>query len=386
MHPGPRAMPLHWDIFCRVIDNFGDAGVTWRLARQLAAEHGAQVRVFLDDIPTLTRLDHRVRPELATQTVAGVTVCRWSGDVTVERVGDVVLETFACEAPPRYVAAMAALSHPPAWINLEYLSAEEWVGRCHCLPSPHPNYPLTRYFFFPGFDEHSGGLLRETDLLARRDAFRASSASQAAFWSDITLAPPLPGTLVASLFGYDTVQLHDLLDTWMRGERPVRCLIPEDTPLAQRAARHLEHRGTGRSVRQRSLEVVWVPFRDQVDFDPLLWISDFNFVRGEDSFVRAQWAARPMAWHVYPQTARAHWVKLEAFLERYLEGLEETAAGKARLLFAAWNGAGDMASAWNGLLPLMPALDAHARQWADRQARHPDLAKSLVKFAEKVLE
>jgi hypothetical protein len=26
------AMQLHWDIFCRVIDNFGDIGVCWRLA------------------------------------------------------------------------------------------------------------------------------------------------------------------------------------------------------------------------------------------------------------------------------------------------------------------------------------------------------------------
>ena len=29
--------PLLWDIFCQVIDNHGDVGVCWRLARELAA-------------------------------------------------------------------------------------------------------------------------------------------------------------------------------------------------------------------------------------------------------------------------------------------------------------------------------------------------------------
>ena len=30
-------MRVTWDIFCSVVDNFGDIGVTWRLARQLVA-------------------------------------------------------------------------------------------------------------------------------------------------------------------------------------------------------------------------------------------------------------------------------------------------------------------------------------------------------------
>ena len=27
---------MHWDMFCRVIDNYGDIGVCWRLAADLA--------------------------------------------------------------------------------------------------------------------------------------------------------------------------------------------------------------------------------------------------------------------------------------------------------------------------------------------------------------
>ena len=41
-------MSRSWDVFCRVVDNYGDAAVCWRLARQLADEHGARVRLWID--------------------------------------------------------------------------------------------------------------------------------------------------------------------------------------------------------------------------------------------------------------------------------------------------------------------------------------------------
>ena len=39
-----------WDIFCSVVDNFGDIGVCWRLARRLSAGLGQQVRLWVDDL------------------------------------------------------------------------------------------------------------------------------------------------------------------------------------------------------------------------------------------------------------------------------------------------------------------------------------------------
>ncbi|HET9045379.1 MAG TPA: elongation factor P maturation arginine rhamnosyltransferase EarP, partial [Casimicrobiaceae bacterium] len=40
-----------WDVFCKVVDNFGDAGVCWRLARQLVAEHDLAVTLWIDVLP-----------------------------------------------------------------------------------------------------------------------------------------------------------------------------------------------------------------------------------------------------------------------------------------------------------------------------------------------
>jgi len=376
---------MRWDIFCRVVDNFGDAGVTWRLARQLQTERDAEVRLFIDHLPTLAQLDHRIDPALPEQTVLGVTVRHWVEPLLVDRIADVVLETFACDTPEPYLQAMAQQPSPPVWINLEYLSAEDWVSRCHLLPSPHPTLPLTRYFFFPGFDEATGGLLRESTLLAQRDAFRASPEARAQFWAALGLPPPEERTQVVTLFGYDTVQLHDLIEAWVQSPWPVRCLVPEGTPLALRAAQHLERRAGQGMVAKGALNLVWVPFRDQVDYDPLLWVSHFNFVRGEDSFVRAQWAARPMAWHIYPQLGQAHRIKLKAFLDCYLQGLEAGMAQRYRDLFDAWNGEGSIGAAWNALAGDWGHLQTHARVWSRRQAAFPDLAHNLAEFVEKLL-
>ena len=376
---------MRWDIFCRVVDNLGDAGVTWRLARQLQGEWGAEVRLFIDHLPTLAQLDHRIDPTLPEQTVRGITVRHWTHSLQVDRVAEVVLETFACDTPEPYLQAMVQQSPPPVWINLEYLSAEDWVSRCHLLPSPHPTLPLTRYFFFPGFEATTGGLLRESRLLAQRDAFQADPEALVQFWAALGLRPPEARIKVVTLFGYDTVQVHDLIEAWAHGPTTVRCLVPEGTPLALRAAQHLDRR-TGQSMASRgALSLVWVPFRDQVDYDPLLWAGDFNFVRGEDSFVRAQWAARSMAWHIYPQPGQAHWIKLKAFLDSYLHGLEAGIAQRYRNLFDAWNGEGAIGSAWNALLPDWEVLQTHARVWSMRQAAFPDLAHNLAEFVDKLL-
>lgn len=138
------------DIFCAVVDNFGDIGVCWRLARQLVAEHGYAIRLWVDDLASFARICPQIDPTAPVQSVAGVEVQRWdrtfAGGVTP---ADVVVEAFACALPECYVAAMAACPARPVWINLEYLSAEPWVDGCHAMASPHPRLPLVKHFFFP---------------------------------------------------------------------------------------------------------------------------------------------------------------------------------------------------------------------------------------------
>jgi len=378
-----------WDIFCRVVDNLGDVGVAFRLARCLAREQGKAVRLWLDDLTVLARLRRETDISSTSQQVDGVEIRRWdaaldSGEAVEEAgVADVVVETFGCDTPPAYVHAMAQCRPYPRWINLEYLSAEEWVEGSHALPSPHPRYaPLTRHFFFPGFTAKTGGLLRERDLLERRDAFQADRAAQTEFWRGLTGAVPPDGALKVSLFGYAGAPYGALLDAMVRHAGPVWIAAPEG--VASQAVTAWLH---GRTQGERGgIHAFATAFLDQDRYDELLWACDLNFVRGEDSFVRAQWAARPFVWHIYPTQDAAHWVKLGAFLARYTAGMDRAHAVRLTALWEAWNRGDSPSRAWPAFDAALPAIAPHAEDWAERLASRPDLAAALVNFTDKVLK
>lgn len=377
-----------WDIFCTVVDNYGDIGVCWRLARQLAAEHRLQLRLWVNDLSSLARICPDIVPGRDAQRSHGVEVCWWRAPFPAVEPADVVVEAFACNPPATYVAAMVAKQPKPAWINLEYLSAEDWVRGCHALPSPHPSLPLVKHFFFPGFVAGTGGLLAEQGLAEARERFQRS-AEPARFWQDIGLPAPRAGEMQFSLFCYPHAGIGALLRAWAAGSAPVRCLVPEGIATAALSAFFgSASLAPGAILRKDSLEVRVFSFLDQDQYDRLLWACDFNLVRGEDSFVRGQWAARPLLWQIYPQQEGAHWPKLQAFLELYCAGLPPEVAAAVTKLWQAWNQGEDSAveTAWPGYWEHRLALQAHARRWAGQLAETGNLANNLAKFCENLLE
>lgn len=383
----PARPSLSWDIFCTVVDNYGDIGVCWRLARQLAAEHGFAVRLWVDDLASFARLCPELQVERDCQTVAGVTVQRWAGDFAQVEAAQVVVEAFACELPENYLAAMARAPRPPVWINLEYLTAEDWASHCHGLASPHPRLPLLKYFFFPGFDARTGGLLRERALIGQRQDFQADPLARKALWQRLG-ATPTAAERVVSLFCYGHLPVASLLDAWAQAPSPTLCFMPLGPALPEVAAwsgGRLTRAGDRLQV--GSLRLVLMDFLPQADYDRLLWACDLNFVRGEDSFVRAQWAARPLVWQIYPQEENAHEPKLEAFLEAYSEGLETASAQALRTFWRAWNGLDPVrpGACWPAFERQLPTLLAHGRQWSDLQENRPDLAESLARFCRNKL-
>jgi uncharacterized repeat protein (TIGR03837 family) len=335
-----RARPsLQWDVFCRVIDNFGDIGVCWRLVAQLAAL-GHRVRLWVDDASALQWM--------APGGCAGVEVRPWNAPPPApgEPPPDVMVEAFGCDIAPEFIAYSAFQASvrgqkhaQPVWINLEYLSAEAYVERTHRLPSPILSGPAagwTRWFFYPGFTPATGGLLREPDLMARCEAFDREAwraAHRAAFgWGE-----DAPGTRWVSLFCYEPAALPDLLQQCQAA--PTRLLVTPGRPAAAvRAALHGREGDDGQSALQRlssqrgQLSISYLPHRPQPAFDEMLWACDFNAVRGEDSLVRALWAGQAFVWHIYPQHDNAHHDKLHAFLN-WLQ-----APASMRQFHATWNG------------------------------------------------
>ena len=380
-----------WDIFCTVVDNFGDIGLCWRLARQLAAEHGLQVRLWVDDLASFQVLCPELDPLRKTQTLRTVEIRHWAEPFTSaafdgdDAGADVVIEAFACNLPQEYLAAMARRARHPLWLNLEYLSAENWVESCHRRASPQPGLPLTKHFFFPGFTAKTGGLLREKNLLHDRATWQTDPA---AAWPKLGLPAPQAAERSVSLFCYDNTALPELLDAWSAAETPLRCLIAQGATLAQAAAFFGRTSLTAGDTLQRgNLSVIALPFLSQENYDRLLWTCDLNFVRGEDSFVRAQWAAKPFVWQIYPQDDGAHLTKLEAFLDRYCAELQPPAAAACRSFWQTWNQAGEsgIGGTWADFRQLLPELSAHARSWTEHLGEREDLASNLVDYCKNLL-
>jgi len=373
---------LRLDLFCRVVDNYGDIGICWRLARQLQLEHGVAVTLWVDDLHSFQRICPAIAVDQAQQVVAGVNVRHWRGQdgaFAPADIADIVIEFFACDIPPAYIQAMAQCAPKPVWLNLEGLTAEEWVEGCHTLPSMHPQLPLTKHFFFPGFTAKTGGLLCETGLAAARDAFQADAAAQAAFLARFGVTQSEMQATKVSLFCYPQAPVADLLHAWEQGADPVLCLVPEGVASAAISAFLGAPAVAGAARTHGGLALRVMPFIPQPDYDKLLWACDLNLVRGEDSFVRAQWAGKPFIWHIYHQDENLHHVKLRAFLARY-------ARAHVAAFSLAWNGVGtgaapDWPALWAALSDDATAISARALAWQQEMATYGDLAGNLLAFA-----
>ncbi|TFW11698.1 elongation factor P maturation arginine rhamnosyltransferase EarP [Massilia arenosa] len=374
-------MPLTLAIFCKVVDNFGDIGICWRFARQLRAEHGVDVTLWVDDLRSFQRLCPEVVIDADVQQVQGVTVRHWPHQdlaFTAEDVADVVVEFFAVDIPPAYVEAMAQRAVKPVWINFEGLSAEDWVEGCHALPSMHPRLPLTKYFFFPGFTTKTGGLLREAGLIEERDRFQNDPAAQAEFLAGLGVTEQERAGQLVSLFCYPHAPVAELFAVWERQDRSVTCLVPVGVARDAVSA-FIGGEATAGAARMRgALTVRVIPFVPQPDYDRVLWCCDVNFVRGEDSWVRAQWAARPFVWHIYPQEENLHHKKLRAFLQRFAPALPALQA-----FSLMWNGAADATPAsieacWKALRAELPAVSMQARAWQSDMAAQPGFTSQFL--------
>ena len=72
--------PLLCDIFCTVIDNYGDIATCWRLAHILHHDHGMPVRLFVDNLDALKPLTPATQNR-AQQILHGIDVRHWTADM-----------------------------------------------------------------------------------------------------------------------------------------------------------------------------------------------------------------------------------------------------------------------------------------------------------------
>ncbi|KIF82378.1 elongation factor P maturation arginine rhamnosyltransferase EarP [Noviherbaspirillum autotrophicum] len=373
-------------LFCKVVDNFGDIGICWRLARQLQQEHGIAVTLWVDDLRSFRRICPEVLTDVEVQEILNVTVRHWRNQdevFSVDDIADIVIEFFGCDIPPGYISAMAECQPRPVWLNLEGLSAEAWVEGCHTLPSSHPRLPLTKHFFFPGFTSKTGGLLHESALEELRGQFQADQDAVADFLARFGGASTEIASLNVSLFCYPHAPVAALFEAWQGGDAPVTCLVPEGVATEAVGAFLSEEAKPGVARTRGALTVRVLPFVAQPDYDRLLWACDLNFVRGEDSFVRAHWAGKPFIWHIYPQEKNLHHVKLRAFLQRYSADFESVNALSLRWNDADTENVEERASwpaLWRQFQADMPSIARRTAEWRGQLLANGDLVSNLLRF------
>ena len=334
---------MRWDIFCQIVDNYGDAGVCWRLARSLSSLHGQDVRIFCDDLPTLNLLASGVDPKVKDR----IELLPWEASYNNARhpvnAPHVVVEAFGCELPERYLAGLFIATEKPIILNLEYLSAEPWITEFHGKASPQ-SHGIPKYFFFPGFQDEVGGLLLDpiptTGVLSAKDI--PSSLQEA--WSKLR-----PDTKRISIFCYPGAPLQKWLED-------LGTLNENFDIVLTHGIAELLNLNAGKPISLPSnIQLISIPFVSQDEYDWVLAQCDFNIVRGEDSFVRAQLAGKPFIWHIYPQDDRAHEIKLAAFLDLYLDASSQSLR-LAAIAAMTWA----MPNEWIGSLE---AWSTHSQAW-----------------------
>lgn len=289
----------------------------------------------------------------------------------------VVVSAFGCDLPDAVRREIAAAGdNAPLWVDLEYLSAEAWVEGCHGLRSIKPADGAIEHFFYPGFTPATGGLLREQDLLASRDAFLAGGGPRD--WLAARGLAAAPGERLLSVFCYPSGPADALFASLAADDQPCRVLLPEgiaDAAIEGLLGAPLAAGSEGRAGR---LTIRRFALMAQDDYDRLLWSCDLNFVRGEDSWIRAHWAGRPFVWQPYVQADGAHLAKLAAFLDRF-----EATAGpipEIRGISEAWNGVGPLDTAWKRFSGSLDKSSRACARWARSLATQRDLASSLLEF------
>jgi uncharacterized repeat protein (TIGR03837 family) len=219
-----------------VIDNFGDIGICWRLSRQLVAEHAVAVTLWVDDLQSFQRICPELTPLLPLQQINGVCVRLWQADLpslAATDYPDLLIEALACTVPQTYLQQFSELRPDAIWLNLEYLSAEDWVHGCHSLASPQAGLHLAKYFFFPGFTAQTGGLLRERGLVDDLHQFSQDLSAQQQFWERAGVVDAMRYDLKISLFCYQQQAIADFVGQLQQLSPSVLLVVPEGVVAQQ---------------------------------------------------------------------------------------------------------------------------------------------------------
>jgi uncharacterized repeat protein (TIGR03837 family) len=357
--------PIVCHLTCKVIDFFGDIGVAWRIAKQLKIDFNIEVHLLVDDLVTTKRLIPSIDLSLQKQTINGINICHcdFSEDSTsLPPPPDFLFNVFNIDLPHSYKTLIKRKKSK--YIVIEYLSAEPWVDNFHLKPSIDPQSGLIKTFFYPGFTNQTGGLIREKGLFLRREAFDQSRRKKL-----IQSLGGDPNLYSISLFYYPIQKIEVFLDVIDHINKPAQFFIPQYLFDLLKLKNNYQF-----------IHIIPYPFLNHDDFDNLLWSCDLNFVRGEDSWTRAIWAGKPFIWQPYIQENNIHLIKLKAFLKRYYEACDQDLSEILIKMHDDWSNNKFNEVLWRDFFKQQARLEAFVLKQSHHYFKEASFVESLVDY------
>ncbi|WP_443737888.1 elongation factor P maturation arginine rhamnosyltransferase EarP [Treponema sp.] len=301
-------------ILCKVVDNFGDIGVVYRLAKALSdLDSSLNLTIVCSNLESFASMAKKIEPDKKTQFFDYKNT-RWqildwnqSEDFTFSsNPFPIILECFQCGRPDWLEKILFDKNAKEIFhiFNIEYLTAEEYADDFHLLKCYTRSPNVKKMFFMPGFTKKTAGLLIDSQFLKTLKESKT--------------LPKNKNEFCVTIFSYERefIQIFNSLNRIQETQRqknPDFCIkvlaaAGKSLPFAKKAWEQ-----TG-----KKLNFVQLPFLTQEEWDKLLCTSDFNFVRGEESLARACLSGKPFFWHAYVQDENYQFVKVNALLEKML--------------------------------------------------------------------
>ena len=292
-------------ILCKVVDNFGDIGVAWRMAKrfvELAKKENLEIiekiNLIVDGLSSFNKIENSIDITQSFQTVKDVCVYDWNCyDVCYKIFSQndgkklaFIIECFQCGRPDwmEKILFQDKLQRTVQILMIDYLTAEKYAEDFHKLMSLTRSAKVQKVNFMPGFSDKTGGLIIEDkwEAVAQRNSngpvlFFTYSKN----WDGVAesfVKKTDKQILAAKGVGFESVK--NSFEKFL--------LQPEF------------------SSRFKSLD-----FCNQREWDNLLLNCSFLFIRGEESLSRACLSGIPFVWHAYVQTEEYQLVKVKALLE-----------------------------------------------------------------------
>lgn len=334
-------------LLCKVVDNYGDIGFVYRLARSISKKNpDAKLRLVVSNLNSFSKMAPGVDENLSVQEFNGWKVLDWNADEVcknefAKNPPSVILECFQCGRPEWLEEILFDKERTEAVqiVNVEYLTAEDWAEEFHLLKSGTRSAMVRKMNFMPGFTEKTGGLLFD-------EKFTSFVKDKNLALEELKSVPQIHDALSAftdsnvfamTYFSYGR-EFKTLVSAFERFQNS-RQQENENFQLQVFLAAGLSQKPFVEEFKRQnaSFKIVELPYLQQSQWDALITLSDFNFIRGEDSFCRAALSGKPFMWHAYFQDGEFQIVKVEAFVKRMKPFFEQTLFEKLQKYFCLFN-------------------------------------------------